>query len=272
MPVIFRVTLRRDYKGVPAGTSVRIATSGENDHSTAGWIVPALRKLGYYDDQLEGIGTSTYWDWQKVSTDHDEYVKLMNDLAPYHLPHTRENNSSNDSKGEKSSSSSAAFTGGGIGKFIMQILKDDEEGDEKKYQEAMSEEISSRDSQISQAEINRSEDNAYKEICAKVNKGVSIAPEIFAAYFAAANLALENTDNLYYSAKDESKLEKNRIKEIKQNIQTVKGFQDGKTAAPVKYNKNVNPTKKGKLPKFVKIILWVIAALVVLRILLGIIF
>lgn len=106
---VYTIKLFSKTGGVPAGTTVRIPTSGKAEHDTT-WVKAALRKAGYTDDQfVSDLGNPAYWNWCDCKESNDAYHSLRNELQNYQRPtYAAKPSPSSESAGSSKSSKSGS--------------------------------------------------------------------------------------------------------------------------------------------------------------------
>lgn len=105
---IYTLTLKNSHNGIPGGTIIKVP--GEGSWNT-NFIVQALRKKGFNEEDIRGIATTALWEQSGKSANQDEAVALQNELQRYSMP------TSSSSSDDKVSSSGTSGSKGGSGKM-----------------------------------------------------------------------------------------------------------------------------------------------------------
>ena len=248
MAVIQKITLRRDFGKVPKGTTVRIVTSSEADHSMS-MVYRALRKEGFADDDFRGIGSSAYWDWEVVPGDT---AALHNELERYSMP-VASKKADAGTKDKKKSSKSSSGKKSSVGHFILRALDLDDEAEARRQKEAeerLRKHEESLKTQKEQCQIHRAEEAKFAEVLPVSfnlddRASVEDAIKAYDEYLEVAKNAQRNRNALYYGADDEYKLETAREKEIKANVKTIETKRDeAKNALKELKRKSKDPNDK----------------------------
>lgn len=228
MPAVFDVTLKVSHLDIPKGTVCRIVTSSESDHSTS-TITRALRKQGFYDEDMKGVMNSALWDWKLVSADA---AAVSAENNKYSLPRNRPGGvKASDSKKNKNERKKQRTESEG---FIKRVVKSLFEGDDpsetnaakaEALQAFLEFESNILSAQMEQAQKHKAEALAFEQIKVLVPGNVTSADQaIVDEYIALAQDALANMDALYYGARLKMKLDRERRNTLSANIKFAKSL------------------------------------------------